>query len=86
MVPSAFIVSEPATGVGAEPGVSVTLVPMTAATPFVVSFPMIEAVVPPVALIGLAEKSSSTALIVGVTVTVTTAVSQIAPFGAARHT
>ena len=84
IVPSAFI-SRPAFGLA--PGVSVTLVPITAATPLVVSLVMMLAVVPPLPpLIGVAEKSSATASMVAATVTVTMAVSQIAAFGAARHT
>ncbi len=64
-VPSGFIVRP---GAGLAPGVRVTLVPITAATPFVVSLEMIEAVVPPDApLIGVAVKSSSTASMVGFT-------------------
>ena len=58
IVPSAFIVIEPAAGAGAAPGVSVTLPPAPTVTglPPSVSLARTEAVVPPAApLIGVAE-------------------------------
>ena len=67
MVPSAFIVIAPSAGAGAVPGVRLTLVPITAGLPLVVSLATTEAVLPPVA--GTAAGVSAAALMDAVTVT-----------------
>ena len=76
IVPSAFIVIEPAVTVGAVPGVSVALVPNTTGTPpLVVSLAITDGVLPPVA--GMAGGVSFTAKIVAATTTMALAVLQV---------
>jgi hypothetical protein len=88
IVPSAFIVIEPAAGVGAAPGVNVTFPPppTVAAPPFSVSLPRTDTVDPPLApLTGEAEKSSFDALIdPAETTTVAVAEAQFDPFNCSQ--
>jgi hypothetical protein len=72
MVPLGFI-TKPA--IGLVPGVRLTLVPITAGTPLVVSLTITDGVVPPVA--GMVAGVSFTAVMVGVTTTVAVAVEQV---------
>jgi hypothetical protein len=77
---AAFMVIEPAAGVGAVPGVrsafGVAPVMTTGTPPLVVSLATTDGVTPPVA--GMAGGVSFTAKMVAVTVTTTNAVSQVA--------
>jgi hypothetical protein len=73
MVPLAFI-TKPAFGL--VPGVKLTLVPITAGTPLVVSLPITETVAPPVE--GMGAGVSFTAVMVGATVITILAVLQVA--------
>ena len=71
---------------GLVPGVRLTLVPMTAATPLVVSLPITLPVVPPLPPLMAANVVSSSAFMEGFTVTLTVAVSHTIWFGLARQT
>jgi hypothetical protein len=76
ITPAAFIVIEPSVGVGAVPGVKLTLVPITAGMPLVVSLTITEGVAPPVE--GIGTGVSFTAMMVGEpTTTVAVAVEQV---------
>ena len=82
MVPSAFIVIEPAAGVGAAPGVSVTLppAPTVAEPPLRVSLTRTLGSVTPEAPFTGPKPSSTASITAAPTVTVTVAVSQLVGF------
>ncbi len=79
IVPSAFMVMDPAAGVGAAPGVRVIAAGSTV-TPFSVSLASTVPVAPPVAPLMDAGASSTASITAAPTMTVAVAVSQLVGF------